>query len=391
MTGELYLALNALVNYRGLLNLKLIQSYMKMLRGLYKEDAEEAVSGYAEVYHELCNEGCNSIGDYLLDKVLYTPNPYAASLQNEAGVRHDIGILNRIVSTSCIEIKSRMRLISNERFGRVISELPNWQNGPELDFEYLKRFYKEIGCGVFAKYKAFNWKDGALHPVENPDKISHDAMIGYTSQRNEVIRNTRALMEGKYVNNVLLYGDSGTGKSATVKALINMPEFERLRLIHVRKEDISELDEIIRLIKEERYKFILFIDDISFSGDERSYAALKEVLEGGIAVRPGNTAIYATSNRRNLVAESFSEREGDDIHRNETIQSKISLAARFGIRIAFLPMDLNAFLDFTQALAKMNGVNMDAAAVRSEAVKWSHYGRTARTARQLVDYLRTMI
>lgn len=390
MTGELYMALNAVVNYRELLEHKTMQSYKKMLRGLYNKDIEETVAGYAEVYHTLCLEGYSSIGQYLLDMVLYTPNPYAKSLSVSAGAKHDIDILNKVISLACAEIKSQMRLISGERFGRVISELPVWQNGPVLDFEYINKFYTQKGCGVFARYKAFNWREGALYPVENPDAVSPDTMIGYAAQRNEVIRNTRALLQSKYVNNVLLYGDSGTGKSATVKALINLPEFEMLRLIHLRKENLPQLDEIIRRIKDERYKFILFIDDISFSGEEKTYAALKEVLEGGIAVRPQNTAIYATSNRRNLVIETFSEREGDDIHRNETIQSKTSLALRFGIRIAFLPMDLDAFLDFAAALASLNGVKLDADTVRCEAVKWSHYGRTARIAKQLVDYLVTM-
>lgn len=179
-----------------------------------------------------------------------------------------------------------------------------------FSFAELTEFYRANGAGLFARHRAFLWEDGALCPVEQPDCPGADEMLGYELQRNRVIANTRAMLEGNLVNNVLLYGDSGTGKSATVKNLLTLPGFEALRLIEVQKEGLADLPRLIRTLGGRRLKFILFIDDLAFDQDDKTYSALKTILEGGLERRPANVAVYATSNRRRLVRQTFSDRAG---------------------------------------------------------------------------------
>ena len=201
--------------------------------------------------------------------------------------------------------------------------------------------------------------------------------------------NTRRLIEGKSVNNVLLFGDPGTGKSATVKALLGMPGFENLRLIEVHKADLGDLGELIRMLAHRPQKFILFIDDLAFDKDDLTYSVLKSVLEGGLEPRPANVAVYATSNRRNLVKQNFSDRNGDEVDNKETIQEKTSLAERFGLRIPYTALNRNQFLDMVEELAAVKGIECDREVLRTEAVKWEmrHPNRTPRVALQFLASL----
>lgn len=180
----------------------------------------------------------------------------------------------------------------------MLANLPRWRGSSPFSFAELTEFYRANGAGLFARHRAFLWEDGALCPVEQPDCPGADEMLGYELQRNRVIANTRAMLEGNLVNNVLLYGDSGTGKSATVKNLLTLPGFEALRLIEVQKEGLADLPRLIRTLGGRRLKFILFIDDLAFDQDDKTYSALKTILEGGLERRPANVAVYATSNRR---------------------------------------------------------------------------------------------
>ena len=214
-------------------------------------------------------------------------------------------------------------------------------------------------------------------------------MLGYELQRNRVIANTRAMLEGNLVNNVLLYGDSGTGKSATVKNLLTLPGFEALRLIEVQKEGLADLPRLIRTLGGRRLKFILFIDDLAFDQDDKTYSALKTILEGGLERRPANVAVYATSNRRRLVRQTFSDRAGDEVDASETIQEKTSLSDRFGLRIPYLALNQAEFLELVEGMAEQAGIALDRDSLRAEAVKWEmrNPGRTPRTAKQFIASL----
>jgi predicted AAA+ superfamily ATPase len=271
-------------------------------------------------------------------------------------------------------------------YAAVLAGLPRWTAGAPFTFESLKAYYMAHGAGLFSRYQAFLWQDGILTPVPDPDCMGPEALRGYESQREEVLANPRALLEGRQVNNVLLYGDSGTGKSVTVKSPLAVPEFRNLRLIEVEKEGLSDLPHLIRTLGGRRQKFILFIDDLTFDKDDRTYSTLKTILEGGLEKRPVNVAIYDTSNRRNLVRQTFSDREGDEVDLSETIQEKTSLAERFGLRIPYLSMSKPEFLSVVEELAAVQGISMDREKLRAEAVKWEmhHPGRTPRTARQFI-------
>ena len=213
--------------------------------------------------------------------------------------------------------------------------------------------------------------------------------MGYGLQREQVIANTRAFLAGKRVNDVLLYGDSGTGKSATVKTLLSIPGFEALRLIEVQKDGLKGMPELIRSLSGRKQRFILFIDDLAFDQDDHTYSVVKTILEGGLERRPVNVAIYATSNRRLLVRQTFSDRAGDEVDRQETIQEKTALSDRFGLRIPYLALSKAEFLDLVQSLADQRGLAMDREELRRRAIQWDMRfpSRTPRGARQFLASL----
>ena len=214
-------------------------------------------------------------------------------------------------------------------------------------------------------------------------------MMGYGLQREQVIANTRAFLAGKRVNDVLLYGDSGTGKSATVKTLLSIPGFETLRLIEVQKDGLKGMPELIRSLSGRKQRFILFIDDLAFDQDDHTYSVVKTILEGGLERRPVNVAIYATSNRRLLVRQTFSDRQGDEVDRQETIQEKTALSDRFGLRIPYLALSKAEFLDLVQSLAAQRDLPMDPEELRRRAIQWDMRfpSRTPRGARQFLASL----
>lgn len=282
-----------------------------------------------------------------------------------------------------------MTALLPEEFGPVLNALPRWDNTVPFTFADLTDFYRVYGAGLFARYRAFLWSDGALIPVAEPDTPQEEEMMGYGLQREQVIANTRAFLAGKRVNDVLLYGDSGTGKSATVKTLLSIPGFEALRLIEVQKDGLKGMPELIRSLSGRKQRFILFIDDLAFDQDDHTYSVVKTILEGGLERRPVNVAIYATSNRRLLVRQTFSDRQGDEVDRQETIQEKTALSDRFGLRIPYLALSKAEFLDLVQSLAAQRGLPMDPEELRRRAIQWDMRfpSRTPRGARQFLASL----
>jgi uncharacterized protein len=256
------------------------------------------------------------------------------------------------------------------------------------------------GVGLFARHRAFRWIHdgdgrGHLEGVAHPDPIGLDDLVGYEMERQPALDNTRQFVAGLPANNVLLYGDRGTGKSSTVKALLTEFHGAGLRLIEVSKEHLADYPQIVAPLRGRRERFVLFVDDLSFEEHETQYKALKAALEGSLEARPENVVLYATSNRRRLVRERFTDRtvpapDDDDVHVEETVQEKLSLADRFGIHIPFLIPDQDRYLEIASTLAGRYGIALPEEEVRRRALLWSqwHNGPSCRTARQFVEALR---
>ncbi len=261
----------------------------------------------------------------------------------------------------------------------------------------LAAHFAANGCGDFARYAAFRWvthsgAEGGLEPVPSPDPIRLQSLVAYESERELVLSNTARFVLGAPGNNVLLYGDAGTGKSSLVKALVNEYAGQGLRIIEVSKEGLTDFPYIAEAVRGRRQRFILFVDDLSFEENETEYKALKALLEGGVQARPENLLIYATSNRRHLVREQFSDRSrpGDDeVHPHDTAQEKVSLSERFGVRVAFLSPEQPRYLAIVRSIASQEGIELPDDELRRRALVWAQWqnGFSGRTARQFVNDL----
>lgn len=262
---------------------------------------------------------------------------------------------------------------------------------------HMVEFYRECGAGKFGLNKAFRIlekEEGAetvIDPIVNVEHIYFRDIVGYELQKKKLIENTEAFVNGKAANNVLLFGDAGTGKSSSVKAVLNEYYSRGLRMIEVYKHQFKALSDVLEQIKDRNYKFIIYMDDLSFEEYELEYKYLKAILEGGLGKRPGNVLIYATSNRRHLIREKFSDKRelDDDLHNNDTVQEKLSLAARFGVTIYYGSPDKRQFQTIVKALAKRSHVDMAEEELFLKASQWelSHGGLSGRTAAQFITHL----
>ena len=270
-------------------------------------------------------------------------------------------------------------------------------DGGEM-FRLTTDYYRQYGYGVFAMNRAFRiTRQGGqpvtFLPISNVDHVMLSDLLGYEKQKQELRRNTEAFLEGRSANNVLLYGDAGTGKSTSVKALINEYFDRGLRMIEIYKHQFGDLSAILAQVKNRNYRFIIFIDDLSFEENEVEYKFLKAVIEGGVETRPDNVLIYATSNRRHLIRETWNDRTDmehhGDIHRSDTVEEKLSLAARFGVSINFNAPTPGEYQDIVRALARRAGVTLSDRELLVQANAWEvrHGGFSGRTARQFVNYL----
>ncbi|MCR4990213.1 MAG: ATP-binding protein [Lachnospiraceae bacterium] len=271
-------------------------------------------------------------------------------------------------------------------------------NSTALDMkETLTAFYKDYGVGKFGLHKAFRLVHNAddnmvsIEPILNITHVKLDDLVGYEIPKSKLIENTEAFVNGKRANNCLLYGDSGTGKSSSIKAIANTYYEHGLRIIEIYKHDFRYINDVISEVKNRNYKFILYMDDLSFEEFETEYKYLKAVIEGGLEKKPKNVLIYATSNRRHLVREKFSDKaeRDDDLHTNDTVQEKLSLSQRFGVSIYFGSPDKKEFEKIVLTLAERNGLDIPKDELLLLANKWelSHGGRSGRTASQFIDNL----
>lgn len=263
-------------------------------------------------------------------------------------------------------------------------------------FNYVTDFYKAYGVGMFGLNKAFRVIGGdngvTFTPINNMDKVMLDDLIGYEIQKKKLVENTEAFVQGIKANNALLFGDSGTGKSTSIKAIVNEYYDQGLRMIEIYKHQFKDLSNVIASIKNRNYKFIIYMDDLSFEEFEIEYKFLKAVIEGGVETKPDNILIYATSNRRHLIKETWNDRNdlesNNGLHRSDTIEEKLSLVNRFGCQISYSKPSQKEFFDIVIGLARKNNVKMTDEELMAEANKWelSHGGISGRTAQQFINY-----
>ncbi len=257
-------------------------------------------------------------------------------------------------------------------------------------FKVCTDFYSSYGVGELGFYRAFVLnEDGKLVPVTHFRKVTLSDLWGYDVQKGQLSNNTKAFVSGQNANNVLLYGDSGTGKSTCIKAILNEFYEDGLRMIQVQKSEFKYLGDIIDKIKLRNYSFVLYMDDLSFEDFEIEYKYLKAIIEGGLEEKPKNLLIYATSNRRHLIRETWKERGDDDVHRNESIQEKMSLSDRFGLQIYFMKPMQAQYFEMVEYLANKAGLGMSKEALEAAAKEWgiAHSGLSGRAAEQLIKHL----
>ncbi|MGN0375931.1 MAG: ATP-binding protein [Butyrivibrio sp.] len=383
-----------------------------------QEDISEVISHILAVSEKMGFKN-NLWQDYVAYIIVNNENPFSVSCERRGYVEgsinqaalHDFEVFLKVFSTDLYifdyKYNTNLSLLTgftnnnegdryfNKRIRNSIIELADRLSLVHDAGEFLNtvcNFYKEIGVGKFGLFKAFRISDSAdIEPVISVEHIYLNDLIGYELQKKKLTDNTEAFLNGRKANNVLLFGDSGTGKSSSIKALLNEYYDRGLRMIEIYKHQFRDLSSVINQIKDRNYKFIIYMDDLSFEEFEIEYKFLKAVIEGGLEKRPDNVLIYATSNRRHLVREKFSDKEerDDDLHSRDTVQEKLSLSARFGVTIYYGSPDKKQFNEIIKGLARKNNINIDEQTLLMEANKWeiSHGGRSGRNAQQFINYL----
>lgn len=387
---------------------QVIHAFSSLLKNV--QDESLAVEKWARFYKELCRCGyADNMKAYFANLALSNDNCFTrAAAAGEAGLlspnimqtlRQDLSRLEALASlTPDVIINS----ITDPAVKELLQTMGKWETGtgiPPLSTDWetctdeLIAYHKTHGYGDFAKYKAFAWRDQALFPITSSNPITLDDLKSYEKQRQKVVDNTESFVMGLPANNVLLYGDRGTGKSSTVHAVLNRFAPQGLRMIEVPKSAIPEFPLLLEKLVDSPMRFIIFIDDLSFSSDDDSYASLKAALEGSVSARQNNTLIYATSNRRHLVKESFSARDGDELHRTDTIQETMSLSDRFGLSVTFLNPDRSRFYEILDKITADRGIDADPQRIHAGAERWAleRGGRSPRTAKQYIDMVESRI
>ena len=320
---------------------------------------------------------------------------------------YDFKPLEQEIGINCFSVISNYKAIKksgssynknvSEKVRMLSSHIEQAKDEEEI-FTIVTDFYRDYGVGIFGLNKAFRIKkengQTIIFPITNTQEVMLSDLVGYEIQKKKLVDNTKAFVEGKKSNNVLLFGDSGTGKSTSVKAILNEYYKDGLRMIEIYKHQFEDLSAVIAKIKNRNYKFVIYMDDLSFEEFEIEYKYLKAVIEGGLETKPDNVLIYATSNRRHLIRETWSDRSDmektEEIHRSDTVQEKLSLVARFGITINFSAPTKKEYLEIVGNLAtRQPNINLTKEELSAEANKWelSHGGLSGRTAQQFINYL----
>ena len=390
---KIKLGFSSVVIFRNILKTKVIKKLLKFLNCETKENIDniKQIDLYSEFLSELFKSD-NNLADFILSQIFLDDNIYISKCILKQEINNNLkknfkNELNFFKYISSFDFSS----IFNKEYSKNIAELEIKEiDFYKIYFEHIKNIDKK-GYGIFYNNNMFVLDDRKnIIAVKNKDNQDIKKLYGYEIERNKVLSNTKILIEGKKANNILLYGDAGTGKSSTVKAVANFFKDEGLRLIEIKKNQLHFITDIIEKLSCSPLKFIIFIDDLTFSSNDDTFSYLKAILEGGVNSFPNNIAVYVTSNYRHLIKENFTDRTGDDIHIEDTIQQIMSLTNRFGMIITFQRPGKDLFKEIVLSYAKENNIKTDKEELinQAEAYAIRSAGRSPRVAKQFIELLK---
>ncbi|MBE9177464.1 ATP-binding protein [Oculatella sp. LEGE 06141] len=417
---------DSLLLYQSIFDDEIGQAFLTLLQTLQRSEAngQACLRAYGCWFRAIAAQS-QSWQAYLLTQILSANNPFTQQAQqldlNQlspsllAAARHDLQTLQQVYRCDGNQLSQWVQLACSLETPPVAwnledpqsahTRIPTHQHSIRATFSRipdwvdavaeLAGYYRTSGIGLFASYAALRWQSGTLVGISYPDPIRLDELVGYELQRDRLLKNTEALLAGYSALHVLLYGSRGSGKSSLVKSLLHHYGDRGLRLIEVAKSDLKDLTVIVDALRDAPQKFIIFVDDLSFEEDDDAYKALKVILEGNLTARPQNVVVYATSNRRHLIREFFGDRprpsDADEVHSWDTVQEKLSFSDRFGLTLTFEPADQPTYLAIVHHLATLADISLEPQELDYQALQWAtrHNGRSGRTARQFVNFLRS--
>ena len=388
--SALSLRLRALSVLRGLQKHPLVHAYLDAFDAL-----SQSAEAFAARYGALCAAqfACGDASCAVLDAVHFDVNTLTDTIDAPApalldAATHDIEVLNALLALDGAALKAAAAGRHNSPALLTLPDFPAGASLPFRDGAALASFYRAQGYGFFAQSSAFAVQDdGTVAPIVHPDAIRLRDLPGYERQKQQILQNTLAFLDGREANNILLYGDKGTGKSSTVKAVVNEYADRGLKIIEMSPRHITCFPKIFAETLRSPFRFIVFLDDLSFSREDDNFAALKAFIEGGLAGKPSNLVIYATSNRRHLIRETFADREGDEVRVRDSLETVTSLSDRFGLEITFSVPDKDEYLYIVDQLAAESGLTLPAEQLHLLAERFAlrRNGRSPRTARQFIS------
>ena len=388
--SALALRLRALSVLRGLHRHPLVRAYLEAFDAL-----DQGAAQFANRYGALCAArfACGDVSRAVLDAVHFDVNSLTDTIAAPASdlldaATHDIETLSALLALNGGALKSAA---AGRHNAPALLSLPDFPAGDALPFRdgaALASFYRAQGYGFFAQSSAFAVRgNGTVVPITHPDAVRLRDLPGYERQKQQILKNTLAFLDGREANNILLYGDKGTGKSSTVKAIVNEYAERGLKIIEMSPRHITCFPKIFAQALRSPFRFIVFLDDLSFSREDDNFAALKAFIEGGLAGKPANLVIYATSNRRHLIRETFADREGDEVRVRDSLETVTSLSDRFGLEITFSVPDRDEYLYIVDQLAAESGLALSGEQLHLLAERFAlrRNGRSPRTARQFIS------
>lgn len=388
--SALSLRLRALSVLRGLQKHPLVHAYLDAFDAL-----SQSAEAFAARYGALCAAqfACGDASRAVLDAVHFDVNTLTDTIDAPApalldAATHDIEVLNALLALDGAALKAAAAGRHNSPALLTLPDFPAGASLPFRDGAALASFYRAQGYGFFAQSSAFAVQDdGTVAPIVHPDAIRLRDLPGYERQKQQILQNTLAFLDGREANNILLYGDKGTGKSSTVKAVVNEYAGRGLKIIEMSPRHITCFPRLFAETLRSPFRFIVFLDDLSFNREDDNFAALKAFIEGGLAGKPSNLVIYATSNRRHLIRETFADREGDEVRVRDSLETVSSLSDRFGLEITFSVPDKDEYLYIVDQLAAESGLDLPAEQLHLLAERFAlrRNGRSPRTARQFIS------